>query len=974
MDLSNHLSELSSPSTNVTPKHLSDLNRALQLSNERRELLRQNLKDRPLSFRIIKFNRWGASLKRTISIDASERNSEAIVFDKSSTSNKSSSSDEKRFPLEDISAIVRSSSNDSEILMDFKTKSNRSYKINFMSSQDVLVFCVICKFLESRLVVRYDFEIASSDSSKSSTEFKCQIDGAKMCLDIDRRRHVLNFRTQHKRSLLGSSNSANDKLDLNDDVLLLPVSNDGSSRTLRVVGNHPRAYRTGGQTSWMLTFPSPLIARQFEICFSLAHPSSSTSSSSSSKEKEEKTNKEETIESNLPQYSVFTGSFNVGESSPKDCNLNDLSKWKAGRGLHEWFMPPSEWTATPTHTQSVKAKYYDIVAIGLQECSHKEEWVEALKNYYETIRRAMSLPKQTHEMNVLGTSTQWGITLIVFVRKDLKSRITSLCIDQVAAGGRKIVGVAVANKGAVMISFSLNGSTSLGFVCSHFPARAERLAKRNKAYGTIVDDLRTKPKIRKSEMDRDISSKSQTSVSIFSLDHVFWVGDFNYRVDGGRGGTPEEFNQVVNLSKHMKFQKIVKYDQLLREIRNQRSFVGFREGAISFPPTYRRDRKSSRKFSNKRNQNPSYPDRILWRSLPSCVRRLSQDEYWAAMNLVGSDHRPVAASFSLQSNPDVTKADRVSNRLIRKHNQVIGQRCSVLVSRAMYITLNHSSKFRRYCGNVISGSDISYQWNSGSISGPVPCVVCGRKIKISREQFEIVRGEKRESYKWETLNESTKNKASLLKRFSTGMMSRVMSSRGGGGSMIGLKNASSPSSSSSSPFSLKTSKNDNPYGIVESACPMYMVCSLCRPYAELQDDLHHDDPTHKLTPSHGKQCEDEEDMPIGLDDAQEETDKCVLESRDEALCCSDSGGLRLLFQAPYLSVGTFFDLSSCVHVYKFCVHVPQYTHTKNTHNTHTTHTHTTHTTHTQHRTRGTKAPTTHNLQQTTHHATHNSGG
>ena len=45
-------------------------------------------------------------------------------------------------------------------------------------------------------------------------------------------------------------------------------------------------------------------------------------------------------------------------------------------------------------------------------------------------------------------------------------------------------------------------------------------------------------------------------------------------------------------------------------------------------------------------------------------------------------------------------------------------------------------------------------------------------------------------------------------------------------------------------------------------------------------------------------------MPIGLDDAQEESDKTILESRDDALCCSDSGGLRLLFQAPYLSVGT----------------------------------------------------------------------
>jgi len=196
----------------------------------------------------------------------------------------------------------------------------------------------------------------------------------------------------------------------------------------------------------------------------------------------------------------------------------------------------------------------------------------------------------------------------------------------------------------------------------------------------------------------------------------------------------------------MDFSKIVQYDQLLREIRNHRSFVGFREGLISFPPTYRRDRKASRKFSNKRNQNPSYPDRVLWRSLPAFVKRLTQNEYWAAMNVLGSDHRPVAASFKLQLNPTVQRADRVSNRLIRKHNQVIGQRMSVLISRAMYVTTNHITKWRRYNGNVSPGSDISYQLHEGSISGPVPCVVCGRNIKISRQQFEIVRGNKREPY------------------------------------------------------------------------------------------------------------------------------------------------------------------------------------------------------------------------------------
>jgi hypothetical protein len=103
MDLGS-LGSLSSPSVDMTPEHLNDLNRALLLINDRHAVLRESLKERPLSFRIIKYNRWGASLKRTITIDAKEKRKEAIVFDKTSSSS-SSSSDEKRFAIEDIAAI-----------------------------------------------------------------------------------------------------------------------------------------------------------------------------------------------------------------------------------------------------------------------------------------------------------------------------------------------------------------------------------------------------------------------------------------------------------------------------------------------------------------------------------------------------------------------------------------------------------------------------------------------------------------------------------------------------------------------------------------------------------------------------------------------------------------------------------------------------------------------------------------------------
>ena len=61
------------------------------------------------------------------------------------------------------------------------------------------------------------------------------------------------------------------------------------------------------------------------------------------------------------------------------------------------------------------------------------------------------------------------------------------------------------------------------------------------------------------------------------------------------------------------------YDQLLNERKAGRVFAHFHEGAIDWAPTYRM-LKGELGYSNKRNQNPSYCDRILWKtSLPSDI-------------------------------------------------------------------------------------------------------------------------------------------------------------------------------------------------------------------------------------------------------------------------------------------------------------------------------------------------------------------
>ena len=90
---------------------------------------------------------------------------------------------------------------------------------------------------------------------------------------------------------------------------------------------------------------------------------------------------------------------------------------------------------------------------------------------------------------------------------------------------------------------------------------------------------------------------------------------------------------------------IAAHDQLLQQMQARRIFTGFEEGALNFAPTYRWSKKT-REFSNKRGQSPSWCDRILWRSFPGARRELQLAAFTGA-DLLGSDHRPVSATFDL---------------------------------------------------------------------------------------------------------------------------------------------------------------------------------------------------------------------------------------------------------------------------------------------------------------------------------------
>ena len=194
----------------------------------------------------------------------------------------------------------------------------------------------------------------------------------------------------------------------------------------------------------------------------------------------------------------------------------------------------------------------------------------------------------------------WGIHLIVMARVHLARYISEVEGVHEATGLAGVMG----NKGGCAVVLNIFGTTRLGFVTCHLAARMSRLRKRAKNFSEIIAGA---------------TSQIQTSDGLDMLhccDHIFWTGDLNYRINCGRYGTLEEFENVVKKAQSGNVEDLewlISKDQLLNERKAGRVFAHFHEGEIDFPPTYRMD-KGVYEYSNKRNQNPSYCDRILWRT------------------------------------------------------------------------------------------------------------------------------------------------------------------------------------------------------------------------------------------------------------------------------------------------------------------------------------------------------------------------
>ncbi len=141
-------------------------------------------------------------------------------------------------------------------------------------------------------------------------------------------------------------------------------------------------------------------------------------------------------------------------------------------------------------------------------------------------------------------------------------------MDTIATG----VGDVLGNKGGVGLSFNYR-DTSLAFVGCHLAARSERVAQRAENYVKIL---------------RQLQLGGAPGMDLLGqMDHVFWLGDLNYRNEG------LEFSEVLQLVRMRDYALLQKYDQLNAQREAQLVFPTFEEGPLKFAPTYRWERKEN---------------------------------------------------------------------------------------------------------------------------------------------------------------------------------------------------------------------------------------------------------------------------------------------------------------------------------------------------------------------------------------------
>ncbi|CAN0928332.1 Type IV inositol polyphosphate 5-phosphatase 3 [Linum grandiflorum] len=236
-----------------------------------------------------------------------------------------------------------------------------------------------------------------------------------------------------------------------------------------------------------------------------------------------------------------------------------------------------------------------------------------------------SLLKRKRSSYVRIVSKQMvGIFITVWVRRNLRKHIQNVKVSTVGVGVMGYIG----NKGSVSVSMSVY-QTPFCFVCTHLTSGEKE-----------GDEIKRNADVHEIHKRTNFRSVAAVGLPKTIKDHerIIWLGDLNYRIN-------LSYERTRELIAHKQLSTLAEYDQLTREFRKGRVFDGWREGTLTFLPTYKYEFNSSRYYGEDPKagrRTPAWCDRIL--SYGKGLKLLS----YRRTELKLSDHRPVTATFMVE--------------------------------------------------------------------------------------------------------------------------------------------------------------------------------------------------------------------------------------------------------------------------------------------------------------------------------------
>ncbi|XP_033271185.1 phosphatidylinositol polyphosphate 5-phosphatase type IV isoform X4 [Orcinus orca] len=274
-----------------------------------------------------------------------------------------------------------------------------------------------------------------------------------------------------------------------------------------------------------------------------------------------------------------------------------------------------------------------------------------------------------------GCRRRWAPTTSCCTRRPT-GRSTCPC----SSAGTSSGSAPIKTKGALGVSFTFFG-TSLLFITSHFTSGDGKVGERLVDYSKTVQGLALPKNV------PDTSPYRSDAADVTSrFDGVFWFGDFNFRLSGGRAAVEAILKQDPGAS----VQELLQHDQLTREMKRGSIFKGFQEPDIHFLPSYKFDVGKDSYDTTSKQRTPSYTDRVMYRS------RHRDDicpvKYSSCPGIRTSDHRPVYGLFRVRVRPGRDNIPLAAGKFDRELYLLgIKRRISREIQRQQALKSQHSS-------------------------------------------------------------------------------------------------------------------------------------------------------------------------------------------------------------------------------------------------------------------------------------------